>query len=305
MSRHRFVRAMDLATAEKEYEALSDGGEDPEDEITPEQLAQMNSVREHVRAVIGPPRTSGILDKEIDDASWEFYFDLDQTMDHILEMQNKRNAAKERQASEEVTSSGVEMKLSKLQLLSLAKKAEQASSPRSLASFAKSATSPLSPEMKSPNPMSPKFEKGGVSDRPLSKLAQLSARSKATPPPSPGTKITVTSPTGLSKLAQKINASKSVSNTKVEPPADQTLPVWEIRPVALPAGIRAHRSSDFGSILAIGVTSRGSKTLKKNDIPIPSLMGGSAFQFDSPSPDDLVIHARRGTTLAHYAQLSR
>lgn len=69
-------------------------------EITPEQLgriiplsfdalidtvlAQMNSVREHVRAVIGAPKPSGISDKEIDDASWEFYFDLDQTMDHIL-----------------------------------------------------------------------------------------------------------------------------------------------------------------------------------------------------------------------------
>ena len=69
-------------------------------EITPEQLgritllsfnkcidtlvAQMNSVREHIRAVIGPPKPSGISDQEIDDASWEFYFDLDQTMDHIL-----------------------------------------------------------------------------------------------------------------------------------------------------------------------------------------------------------------------------
>ena len=69
-------------------------------EITPEQLgrrislpfnkpidtpvAQMNSVREHIRAVIGAPKPSGISDKEIDDASWEFYFDLDQTMDHIL-----------------------------------------------------------------------------------------------------------------------------------------------------------------------------------------------------------------------------
>jgi elongation factor 1 alpha-like protein len=72
----------------------------------------MNSVREHVRAVIGPPKASGISDKEIDDVSWEYYFDLDQTMDHILgtfiscllfyltlshpEMQGKRNAAKER-----------------------------------------------------------------------------------------------------------------------------------------------------------------------------------------------------------------
>jgi hypothetical protein len=73
---------------------------DNDAEITPEQLgriihlpfnrpidtlvAQMNSVREHIRAVIGAPKPSGISDKEIDDASWEFYFDLDQTMDHIL-----------------------------------------------------------------------------------------------------------------------------------------------------------------------------------------------------------------------------
>lgn len=101
MSRHRFVRGMDLATAQDDYEALSDGGEDPDDEITPEQLAQMNSVREHVRAVIGNPKKSGITDKEIDDASWDYYFDLDQTMDYILDVQSKRNAAKERQAAKE------------------------------------------------------------------------------------------------------------------------------------------------------------------------------------------------------------
>jgi len=47
-------------------------------------LGQMKSVLEHVRAVIGPPKSSGISDKEIDDASWEYYFDLDQTMDYIL-----------------------------------------------------------------------------------------------------------------------------------------------------------------------------------------------------------------------------
>jgi len=44
----------------------------------------MNSIRDHVRAVIGGVKKSGITDKEIDNASWEYYFDLDQTMDHIL-----------------------------------------------------------------------------------------------------------------------------------------------------------------------------------------------------------------------------
>ena len=44
----------------------------------------MNSIRDHVRAVIGGVKRSGITDKEINDASWEYYFDLDQTMDHIL-----------------------------------------------------------------------------------------------------------------------------------------------------------------------------------------------------------------------------
>ncbi|PVG01027.1 hypothetical protein CPB86DRAFT_781942 [Serendipita vermifera] len=101
MSRHRFVRGMDLNDARENYEALSDGGEDANDEVTPEQLAQMNSVRDHVRAVIGSAKASGISDKEIDDASWEYYFDLDQTMDHILEIQGRRAAAKERQAAKE------------------------------------------------------------------------------------------------------------------------------------------------------------------------------------------------------------
>lgn len=44
----------------------------------------MKSVREHIRAVVGSAKASGISDKEIDDASWEYYFDLDQTMDYIL-----------------------------------------------------------------------------------------------------------------------------------------------------------------------------------------------------------------------------
>lgn len=44
----------------------------------------MNSIRDHIRAVIGGVKQSGITDKEIDDASWEYYFDLGQTMDHIL-----------------------------------------------------------------------------------------------------------------------------------------------------------------------------------------------------------------------------
>ncbi|KIM33546.1 hypothetical protein M408DRAFT_326241 [Serendipita vermifera MAFF 305830] len=101
MSRHRFVRNLALTNPQDDFEALSDGGEDENNEITPEQLAQMNSVREHIRAVIGPPKRSGISDKEIDDASWEYYFDLDQTMDHILEIQGRRNAAKERQAAKE------------------------------------------------------------------------------------------------------------------------------------------------------------------------------------------------------------
>ncbi|KAG8834576.1 Hsp70 suppressor, GTPase facilitates ribosomal subunit dissociation [Serendipita sp. 399] len=279
---------MDLATAEKEYEALSDGGEDPEDEITPEQLAQMNSVREHVRALIGPPKASGITDREIDDASWDYYFDLDQTMDHILEVQSKRNAAKERQASEEITSPSVEVKLSKLQLLSLAKKAEQASSPKSLASFTKTATSPLLGELKSPN-----SDHGGGPERPLSKLAQLSAKTKLAAAPTSNAKVPPVSPPGISKLAQKINASKALSNVKTGPSPSQTLPAWEIREISLPTAAKAPAASAFGSVLAVGIKPiNRSLTSREGKISDPPLFAETAFKFDCPSPDDIVIHAR-------------
>lgn len=79
-------------------DALSDGGEE---EMTIEQQglpeanmlasvhaeyaqAQMNDGLEQVRLVIGDEATSELSDKSIKDALWEFYFDIERTVQWAL-----------------------------------------------------------------------------------------------------------------------------------------------------------------------------------------------------------------------------
>ncbi|EGO01587.1 hypothetical protein SERLA73DRAFT_176964 [Serpula lacrymans var. lacrymans S7.3] len=94
MSRHRLVRNLDL-NDELDDDALSDGGED---EMTVEQQAQMAEGLDHVRAVMGAEDVSGLDDETIRGALWELYFDVQKTIDWLLEEQERRIAARERKA---------------------------------------------------------------------------------------------------------------------------------------------------------------------------------------------------------------
>ncbi|RDB20476.1 HBS1-like protein [Hypsizygus marmoreus] len=92
MSRHRDFRNLNIRD-ELDDDALSDGGEE---EMTEEQRAQMLDGLEHVRAVLGGEEVSGLSDKDIKDALWEYFFDQEQTIQWALEEQQRRQLARER-----------------------------------------------------------------------------------------------------------------------------------------------------------------------------------------------------------------
>ncbi|KIL68231.1 hypothetical protein M378DRAFT_943231 [Amanita muscaria Koide BX008] len=92
MSRHRHVRNLNVQD-ELEDHALSDGGEE---DMTPEQQAQMESGMEQVRAVIGDEQVSGLSDATLRDVLWEYYFDIGRTIQWAIDEQERRRAVQER-----------------------------------------------------------------------------------------------------------------------------------------------------------------------------------------------------------------
>lgn len=189
--------------------------------------------------------------------------------------------------------------LSKLQKLSLANQAEQSNAPKSLASLARAAQIQRSPPLGTPE--SPKQPEPTVpTGRAPSKLALLASKGKAasttTPKPASST-------TGLSKIAQKVQASRMAS-LNPEPRSSQVsdvLPSWVIDGKERGDALKAVKPSHFASILTSSnggnvVSMRQGGGANKKDVSIPVF--NSAFKFDTPSPDELVLQARRGTSLA-------
>ncbi|KAG6866503.1 hypothetical protein C0991_003047 [Blastosporella zonata] len=91
MSRHRHIRNLNIED-ELDDDALSDGGE----EITDEHRAQLLHGLEEVRDVLGDERVSGLSDQDIKDTLWEFFFDLEKTIEWAVEEQNRRQLARDR-----------------------------------------------------------------------------------------------------------------------------------------------------------------------------------------------------------------
>ncbi|KAK4049472.1 hypothetical protein OIO90_005423 [Microbotryomycetes sp. JL221] len=100
MSRHRAVKNLDLDD-ELDDQALDSGGDDYYDDMTDEQHgtrsllnreAQMASGLAAVQQVLGP--ATPISDRDIRDALWDSYFDVDGTIAYLLDEQHKREAAK-------------------------------------------------------------------------------------------------------------------------------------------------------------------------------------------------------------------
>ncbi|KAG5653090.1 hypothetical protein H0H81_002389 [Sphagnurus paluster] len=82
-----------MSPDELDDDALSDGGEE---DMTDEQHARLLSGLEQIRQVLGDESVSGLSDKDIKDALWEFFFDEEKAIQWALEEQHKRRLAQER-----------------------------------------------------------------------------------------------------------------------------------------------------------------------------------------------------------------
>jgi len=91
MSRHRAVRNLDLDEELAENSAY-DYQEDPYEDITDKESADLENALARVIDVLGPAQTSGFKDREIKDALWDSYFDVESTTAHFLDEQGKRQA---------------------------------------------------------------------------------------------------------------------------------------------------------------------------------------------------------------------
>ncbi|KAK0521299.1 hypothetical protein OC835_006932 [Tilletia horrida] len=91
MSRHRAVRNLDL-DEELAEDGAYDYAEDPYEDITDQERAQLESALASVIDVLGPAQSSGFTDREVKDALWDSYFDVESTTAHFLDEQGKRQA---------------------------------------------------------------------------------------------------------------------------------------------------------------------------------------------------------------------
>ncbi|KAI0952558.1 hypothetical protein AcV7_008317 [Taiwanofungus camphoratus] len=91
MSRHRYVKNIDIHE-ELDDDAISDGGDD----LSPEDHERMQDGLEQVRATLGSEEHSGISDHDIQDALYYYEFDIQQSINWLLEDQERKNVAKQR-----------------------------------------------------------------------------------------------------------------------------------------------------------------------------------------------------------------
>ncbi|TFY69490.1 hypothetical protein EVJ58_g378 [Rhodofomes roseus] len=107
MSRHRFVRNINIQEELEDY--VSDGGEEDMDpaeygkypfgthlrhvDLIAEQLILG---LEQVRVAIGSPEQSGLSDQEVKDALYYYQYDVDKSVNYLLEEQERKRAAQER-----------------------------------------------------------------------------------------------------------------------------------------------------------------------------------------------------------------
>ncbi|KAG9104096.1 Hsp70 suppressor, GTPase facilitates ribosomal subunit dissociation [Ceratobasidium sp. 370] len=353
MSRHRDVRNLNIHD-ELAHDDLSDNY-DEEDEMTADQKDQMTTGLVQVRSVLGDEGESGIKDKQIKDALWDSYFDVEGTISWLLDQRAKQASAAAKKASD--PDEATQVPLTALKRLALQRKQAEAtpatsgsSKPSGLASLAKglSRKKPLpsaQPTVVEP-PAAPSITDSApppatvsVSPTKVSKLSALAQKSAA----QRNTTLSSLSRTAqtqvvsdslsngppLSKLALRIKAQKEaravasrpqplIEAPKEEPTKQASKPEFELfrtlRPDAtatpsphLGGAPRALRvgPSPFGNVL---ITRRQSTESGGSFARIYSgIMSGpppSAFQFDTPSPDEAVMAAREGTRLNAYKKAS-
>ncbi|KDN43787.1 hypothetical protein K437DRAFT_225393 [Tilletiaria anomala UBC 951] len=127
MSRHRAVRNLDLDEEMAEDDIYAD--EDPYENITPDERFELEAALAQAQEILGSEEKSGLTEREVKDALWDAYFDVDQAVRHLMEEKSKREARDKKKAGEctsfsgEVYPSVATSTLSALQRLSLSRKA--------------------------------------------------------------------------------------------------------------------------------------------------------------------------------------
>ncbi|KAI0722989.1 hypothetical protein C8Q76DRAFT_793974 [Earliella scabrosa] len=92
MSRHRFVRNIDI-NEELEEDAISDGGYE---DLSQQDYEHMMNGLEHIRRMLGDEQHSNLSDADIKDALYQCYWDIEQATDYLLGEQERRRVAQER-----------------------------------------------------------------------------------------------------------------------------------------------------------------------------------------------------------------
>ncbi|KZW04187.1 hypothetical protein EXIGLDRAFT_18683 [Exidia glandulosa HHB12029] len=287
--------------------------------MTPEQHLQLATAASKVREIVGAEDVSGITDQEISDTVWNLYFDVEASVDAILKEKARKAAAAERKDDPPPAP------ISALQRLSLAHVQSADKKKPSLAALAQARAS-ASASRPAATSVSP------IATAPSSKLAAIAARhrqnvaasavspaanrtgslatSAAAPSPSPGlSKLAAraaassarpASSPSLSKLAAKAQSLRS------PPPPPEPEP--EPQPVLdSPAALLFNstntwslaKPSAFGTLLASQNRMHEPAHISGVTPTLPAL--SAPFAFNVPSPDDVVMEARRGTSLATHA----
>lgn len=105
MSRHRAVRNLNLDDELAEEDDDHDYTEEnPYEDLSEHDHAQLEAALAQLVSVIGPSGTqhdaSGFTEREMKDALWDAYFDVDQAVAVLVEERSRREARDKRKAGE-------------------------------------------------------------------------------------------------------------------------------------------------------------------------------------------------------------
>ncbi|KAM0752360.1 hypothetical protein T439DRAFT_206400 [Meredithblackwellia eburnea MCA 4105] len=301
MSRHRLVKQLDLAEEMDDEAFDEDYGEE---DMSPEDQAKLESATTEVFRRLG---ANTVIDKrDVKDALWNYYFDVDQSIAYLKEEQRKKEKA--------VDDPTLAPAMSALSIQSPSSQPQQSLQESVLFT---SAPAPAK------NKLAAKIA--------AAKAAKLAAKSPAAPATSASesvdapTSSPITAEGGgaskekkLSKLQLKMLASQAAKKgvplpsaalpnpAVVEPPippADENpttmhfvIPSSSLHSKlqAPPSGFASVMSSSPSRANAGDLLSRIEKALGRDSAV--STAGGRAFE--GPSPDDIVLNARKGASLA-------
>ncbi|MCJ1478359.1 Hsp70 suppressor, GTPase facilitates ribosomal subunit dissociation [Lambiella insularis] len=91
MSRHKLVKNMNLDDELDDFDGGGTYDEDKdgagEEELSPEDKAQLQEGTAQVRSILGPE--VAVTDKDIQDSLWHYYYDIEKTVTYLLNQQSE------------------------------------------------------------------------------------------------------------------------------------------------------------------------------------------------------------------------